>query len=92
MNSPAEAVRLGLPTLVLQGKRDYQVTMQDFQLWREALDGKPGACLKAYDKLDHLFRQGEGPAGPHDYDREQPVEGRVIDDIAAFIKSAECPS
>ena len=34
---PLEVVRkLTLPILVLQGERDYQVTMQDFELWQSA--------------------------------------------------------
>ncbi len=89
---PAEAAKLGLPILVLQGKRDYQVTMQDFELWQEALAGKPFACTVAYDELDHLFRAGSGPSAPEDYFvRQAPVASRVIDDIANWIKRGQCP-
>ena len=87
---PAEAAALGLPTLVLQGRRDYQVTLDEFERWRSALAGKPGACLMAYEGLDHLFREGSGPPGPHDYERLAPVEPRVIDDIAAWIDDGRC--
>jgi len=39
---PAEvAATLGMPILVLQGERDYQVTMGDYAGWRAALAGKP---------------------------------------------------
>lgn len=31
------ASKLALPILILQGERDYQVTMQDFGLWRFGL-------------------------------------------------------
>src|SRR5690606_5592892 len=33
----AEALRIDVPILVLQGERDYQVTMTDFGIWREKL-------------------------------------------------------
>ena len=31
------AAKLTLPMLILQGERDYQVTMEDFGLWRFGL-------------------------------------------------------
>lgn len=88
---PAAAAALGLPVLVLQGKRDYQVTMDDFARWQEALAGNPRACLKAYEGLDHLFRHGTGPSTPADYGRPAPVSPQVIDDLAAWIKDGRCP-
>ncbi len=89
---PADAARLGLPILVLQGKRDYQVTIEDFERWKLALAGKGFACLVAYDDLDHLFRSGSGPSGPSDYERGAPVDPRPIDDIAGWIKARRCPN
>jgi dienelactone hydrolase len=88
---PAEAAELGLPILVLQGERDYQVTLEDFERWRQALASKPFACLVTYEGLDHLFRSGTGPSGPEDYSRQAPVEARVIDDIAGWIEERRCP-
>jgi len=88
---PAEAAALGLPILVLQGERDYQVTMEDFARWQEALAGKSGACLKSYAALDHLFRPGDGPSTPADYERAVAVAERVVGDVAAWILKGECP-
>lgn len=89
---PAEAAELGLPILVLQGKRDYQVTMQDFELWQRALAGKPFACTVVYDELDHLFRAGSGPSRPEDYfEHQAPVASQLIDDMANWIKQGKCP-
>jgi dienelactone hydrolase len=89
---PAAAAALELPTLILQGGRDYQVTGEDFAGWQGALTGKPFVCLHLYEGMDHLFRKGEGVPGPHDYDRREPVDGGVIDDIAAWIKTRRCPA
>ena len=88
---PAEAVDLGLPILVLQGRRDFQVTMQDFGNWEAALAGKPFACLVVYDELDHLFHRGTGPSRPQDYLRAAPVDARVIADASAWIHRRQCP-
>ena len=46
--------------LVLQGERDYQVTMSDYALWREALASRADAELHSYPDLNHLFMAGEG--------------------------------
>jgi len=89
---PAGAAALGLPIFVLQGTRDYQVTLEDFERWKTALSEKPFACLATYDGLDHLFRAGSGPSGPEDYQRQAPVAPRVIDDIAAWIENRRCPA
>ncbi|MFN7964683.1 MAG: alpha/beta fold hydrolase [Acidobacteriota bacterium] len=89
-NAPAETAALGLPVLVLQGKRDYQVTMADFAEWQKALTGKKGACLRSYDGLDHLMRKGEGPSSPEDYAKVRPVDPQVIGDIASFIAKGGC--
>ncbi len=75
------------PFLVLQGERDYQVTMADFALWKKALEGRPGAALKSYPKLNHLFMEGEAKkAKPEEYAREGHVHEEVVNDIADWVK------
>ena len=86
-----EAVGLRRPLFILQGGRDYQVTMDDFALWREALSELSRACLVLYDDLDHLFRAGEGPSGPDDYSRQAPVAPEVVEDVAGWIREGRCP-
>jgi dienelactone hydrolase len=81
-----EAARLKLPMLVLQGARDYQVTMADFALWRKALAGHPNATLKSYPKMNHLFIEGEGKCTPEEYGKAGHVAREVIDEVAAWIK------
>jgi uncharacterized protein len=80
------AARLKLPLLILQGERDYQVTMDDFAGWKKALAGRKGVVLKSYPKLNHLFMEGKGKAKPEEYSKEGHVAREVIDDIAAWVK------
>jgi dienelactone hydrolase len=91
-DAPAKLASLELPCLVLQGARDYQVTLDDFALWRDSLSGSKNACLHVYDDLDHLFRPGTGPAGPSDYDVHGAVDPAVIDCIARWVHTHACCS
>ena len=58
----AEAKKLGLPMLILQGERDYQVTMADFALWKAGLGNSKGVVMKCYPALNHLFVAGKARA------------------------------
>ena len=80
-----EAASLKCPMLLLQGGRDYQVTMRDFEIWRTTLKEKSDATFKAYPKLNHLFINGEGPCVPAEYATEGHVDKQVVEDIAAWI-------
>jgi dienelactone hydrolase len=80
------AVKLKLPLLLLQGERDYQVTMTDFAGWKKLLGERRNCELRSYPKLNHLFIEGSGKSKPDEYFREGHVAGEVIDDIAAWLK------
>jgi fermentation-respiration switch protein FrsA (DUF1100 family) len=83
----ASALKVQAPMLILQGERDYQVPMKDFELWRAGLKGRPGVAFKSYPKLNHLFLEGEGKSLPAEYARPGRIPDYVLDDIAAFVKS-----
>lgn len=85
-NPPLEAKSLKQPMLILNGERDYQVTMTDFQNWKNALDARKNVTFKSYPKLNHLFMPGEGVPNPEDYKKTNHVSEQVIDDIAVWIK------
>lgn len=78
------------PVLVLQGERDRQVSMDDFELWKERLKGHPEAGFISYPALNHLFGayQGEPVALLNltaEYAVRTPVDEKVIRDIADFM-------
>ena len=79
------AATLKIPMLILQGERDYQVTMADLQGWRDALGSRKDVTIKSYPTLNHLFMAGEGKATPSEYERPGHVADFVLDDIAAWI-------
>lgn len=83
--NPTEMVKeLDRPILVLQGERDYQVTMEDFNNWKDALENEK-AIFKSFEKLNHLLMAGEGKATPNDYSKEGKVSAEVIHEISMFI-------
>lgn len=89
--SPVEtAKRLSIPMLILQGERDWQVTMTDLYNWRRALGRRPGVVIKSYPALNHLFFAGTGHPNADEYSIPgQHVAEEVIDDIAVFINRAQ---
>jgi dienelactone hydrolase len=91
-DAPTDAAALDIPILVLQGGRDYQVTLADFANWKKALAGRPRACLKLHDELDHLMRSGEGPSSPDDYAVPRRVAPVIIEDIAGFVREGCRPT
>jgi hypothetical protein len=89
---PAEvAAQLKIPMLILRGERDYQVTSEDFDGWKNALAGKPGVTLKVYPGLFHLFMPssspGTGLGTPADYQKPGHVTEAVIGDITSWIEA-----
>ena len=85
----AAARRLTLPMLILQGERDYQVTMQDFCLWQQVLEGKTNIVYHSYPRLNHPFMEGDGKSTPMEYQMKGHVASYVIDDISSFIHQIE---
>ncbi len=84
----AVAKQLKLPILILQGERDYQVTVaDDLAIWQDALGQQPNVTIKQEPKLNHLFIAGEGQPSPAEYDQPSHVAQPVIDDIAAWIQA-----
>lgn len=88
-NQVATAKKLKQPILVLQGKRDYQVLMKDFEIWMKELQSSEKNKFIAYDKLNHLFISGEGKSTPAEYQKQGNVEEQVIKDIVEWIASLQ---
>jgi dienelactone hydrolase len=81
----ATAARLDRPILVLQGGRDYQVTLADLAGWRKALRTHRQATIRIYPRLNHHFMPGSGPSTPREYQRPNHVPRKVVEEIAAWV-------
>ena len=72
--------------LVLQGERDYQVTMEDFRLWNRKFRRAKNVTTKSYPSLNHLFLEGSGKSTPAEYEQRGNIPWYVIKDILDWIK------
>lgn len=81
-----EAERLTVPILIVNGGRDYQVTVtDDLALWRAALSGHANVTIEVYEPGNHLLAAGSGPATPAEYQTLQHVAPEVVDVVARWI-------
>ena len=81
------ADNLTIPILLLQGKRDYQVTFEDdFAIWNNTFSDNTNVLLKTYDLLNHLFISGQGIPTNTEYLIPGQVSEYVIQDILSWIK------
>jgi dienelactone hydrolase len=83
---PAAAAKdVKVPMLVLQGERDYQVTVEEFARWKAALSARPDVTFRSYPSLNHLFIAGTGPSLPAEYLKSGHVADEVIRDISDWL-------
>lgn len=84
---PKVAHGLKQPFLLLQGERDYQVTMRDFGAWKSVLGARENVTFKSFPTLNHLFIAGTGKPTPAEYDIAGHVDEAVITEIGKWIKA-----
>ncbi|WP_231464614.1 DUF3887 domain-containing protein [Pedobacter sp. Leaf132] len=72
--------------LVLQGGNDYQVTEEDFNLWKTNLAGKQNVEFKFYPGINHLLSQQLEKGTGTQYQTFSSVSATLINDIIAWIK------
>jgi len=85
----AAAARLSMPLFFLQGERDFQVSMKDFERWKSALANRANATFHSYPDLNHLFISGKGKSVPAEYVTPGNVSADVISDIASWIAASK---
>ncbi|MFI6048374.1 alpha/beta hydrolase family protein [Nocardia sp. NPDC051321] len=82
----ATAAALPQPMFVLQGGRDYQVTVDDdLARWRAGLESRTNVTIRVYPADNHMFFPGSGPSTPADYEAPQHVDPTVVTDIADWL-------
>lgn len=77
------ATEIEVPVLVIQGGRDYQVTVEEYELWQQVKNNDLWT-YKYYDTLSHIYNEGGEPPSPVDY-HTVDLDTTVTDDIANWI-------
>ncbi|MHA4896812.1 DUF3887 domain-containing protein [Pedobacter sp. PWIIR3] len=70
---------------IAQGGMDFQVSMNDFNLWTAALSKRKNVALKSYVDLNHLLSTQTEKGTAMQYQKPANVSSLLIDDIAAWI-------
>ena len=82
----AVAAQLGKPMFIVQGGRDYQVTVTDDLVgWQAGLADHPDVTIRVFPADNHLFFSGFGPSEPTEYEPAQHVDDAVVADVAQWI-------
>ncbi|WP_067126914.1 alpha/beta hydrolase family protein [Microtetraspora malaysiensis] len=82
----AAAAALDRPMLILQGGRDYQVTVEDdLARWRAGLAHRADVTIRVHDADNHLFFPGAGPSTPAEYEAAHHVDAAVVADVAEWL-------
>jgi pimeloyl-ACP methyl ester carboxylesterase len=83
-----EAARLAVPILLVNGGRDYQVTVaDDLALWRDGLAGHANVTIEVFAPGNHLLASGDGPATPAEYQTPQHVAPEIINMVVRWIEA-----
>lgn len=84
-NQTEAAKTITMPMFFLQGGRDYQVTKEDFELWKAALKNNKNAQFRLFTSLNHLMATGTGPSTPEEYKLPANVNLEIIEAITAWV-------
>jgi uncharacterized protein len=86
-NEVATARSIPQPLLLLQGNRDYQVTVaNDLDVWLAGLKGRSGVAVEQFPDADHLFLDGTGQSTPVEYAKPGHVDPAVIATIVKWVE------
>ncbi|PES25360.1 alpha/beta hydrolase [Bacillus anthracis] len=79
------------PLLILQGARDYQVTVKnEYTKWQEGLSNRRNVQFNEYPKLNHFFTEGDGELSlPSEYEIPANIPEYVIQDIIKWVNATK---
>ncbi len=84
-----QVLKIKQPILILQGERDYQVTLKDYQVWKDCIGLKQNATFQSFPQLNHLFMAGEGKPNPNEYLQPGNVAIDVVNAMVNWLKTTQ---
>ncbi len=89
INDPLQIVNnIQSPTLILQGKKDVQVTVQDAEFLEEAMKraSHKDSTLLVLDDVDHLLKTNKGAASSASLsDASRPVDAALLAAVTDWL-------
>jgi pimeloyl-ACP methyl ester carboxylesterase len=90
--SPVQALKQNTttPFFIMQGEKDYQITMIDFSIWRKEVGNMPNVKMLSFPGLTHLFTPTDADRpSPQDYFLPNNVDEQVILELADWVRYVE---
>jgi dienelactone hydrolase len=84
----AVAQKQTTPLLIMQGENDWQVTMNQFDGWKQALAARSDVTFKSYPHVNHLLTEYKSLSVGMEYGQPANVSADIVQDIADWIVKA----
>lgn len=76
-----------IPTLIVNGGHDYQVTFKDYNLWKNSLNHKDNIKFDYLENVNHIFGEIDRMSVPSDYRKYRPIAPKLFELIKQWIKN-----
>ncbi len=83
----AQARALRCRLLVLQGGRDFQLSLEDYNRWKSGLASDRNATVLFYPALNHFLVPGTGNGSIAEYQKPGNVDLAIINEISNWVKT-----
>ena len=83
------ATKLKQPLVFFQGGRDYQVSDENFELWKSSLAKKKNVAFFYYKKLNHIFFEGETESTYSEYFVKGNIPDYLIKDMVDWLNKLD---
>jgi dienelactone hydrolase len=74
------------PMFIAQGENDWQVTMKQYEGWKEALKARSNVTFTSYPTFNHLLAEYGSVSIGMEYGQPSNVAASLIEDVAKWVK------
>ncbi|RPK07111.1 Malonyl CoA-acyl carrier protein transacylase [Bacillus subtilis] len=83
------AAQQNVPLLILQGGRDLNIPVKNFESWKQILSHREDIEFMLYRKLNHMYVEGEGMFTFGEYMKPANIPKYVIGDIVEWLMKSK---
>lgn len=76
-----------IPVLVVNGGHDYQVTVKDFEMWKNGLNKNNNIKFELIENVNHIFGEIDRMSVPSDYRKYRPIAPKLFELIKKWINN-----